>query len=253
MNITLGETHLISWTTQDPATGASATPSAQTVTFLEEGTDMGYAPTVNNPGTGEYNVNAVFSSGNGFEAGKLYQIKVAATVGGVSMKGIVFRCMVRAKGLDDLASTGAKMDIIDAPNATAVTAIQSGLSKPGTAQTITAPADMALNSTVAKEATLGNRPTLAQIEASTVLAKVSDIPSASSVANAIGGRTVPKTSGKTYDQVMEISAALAGAKLSGMVSGSAGTTTLRTLDDSQDLVVATQDSNGNRTAVTVTP
>lgn len=58
---------------------------------------------------------------------------------------------------------GAKMDIIDAPNATAITAIQSGLSKPGTAQTITAPADMALNSTVAKDATVAKAVDLALI------------------------------------------------------------------------------------------
>ena len=51
-------------------------------------------------------------------------------------------------------AAGAKMDIQDVPNPTAVTAIQNGLSKPGTAQTITPPADMALNSTVAKDSTV---------------------------------------------------------------------------------------------------
>ena len=39
-------------------------------------------------------------------------------------------------------AAGAKMDLIDVPNPTAVTAIQAGLSKPGTAQTIT-PVDTA--------------------------------------------------------------------------------------------------------------
>ncbi len=38
------------------------------------------------------------------------------------------------------SATGAQMDLVNAPNPTAITAIQSGLSKPGTAQTIT-PAD----------------------------------------------------------------------------------------------------------------
>jgi hypothetical protein len=42
-------------------------------------------------------------------------------------------------GTSTLAA-GAQMDLVNAPNATAITAIQSGLSKPGTAQTIT-PAD----------------------------------------------------------------------------------------------------------------
>jgi len=58
------------------------------------------------------------------------------------------------------AAVGSQMDLVNAPNATAVTAIQLGLSKPGTAQTITAPADMALNSTVAKDATVAKEASL---------------------------------------------------------------------------------------------
>lgn len=41
-------------------------------------------------------------------------------------------------GATVVASVGDKMNLIDAPNATAITALQLGLSKPGTAQTITA-------------------------------------------------------------------------------------------------------------------
>lgn len=48
-------------------------------------------------------------------------------------------------GTSTLAA-GAQMDIVDAPNATAITAIQNGLSKPATAQTIT-PADTAAAAT----------------------------------------------------------------------------------------------------------
>jgi hypothetical protein len=73
----------------------------------------------------------------------------------------------------------------DAIATDAITEIQAGLSRPGTAQTITAPADMALNSTVAKEATLSNIPTLAQIEASTVLAQVADIPTVGQIADGV--------------------------------------------------------------------
>jgi hypothetical protein len=40
------------------------------------------------------------------------------------------------------ARAADKMDIVDAPNATAVTAIQNGLSKPGTAQTISSNSDI---------------------------------------------------------------------------------------------------------------
>lgn len=46
------------------------------------------------------------------------------------------------------AKAGDKMDLVNAPNATAITAIQSGLSKPGTAQTITPPSDMASQATL---------------------------------------------------------------------------------------------------------
>jgi hypothetical protein len=72
---------------------------------------------------------------------------------------------VNAKKLNGVTpnnlAAGAKMDIQDVPNPTAITAIQLGLSKPGTAQTITPPADMALNSTVAKDATV-SKPGIAQ-------------------------------------------------------------------------------------------
>ena len=44
---------------------------------------------------------------------------------------------------------------------------------------------VAKDATVAKEATLVNRPTLAQIEGSTVLAKKSDVPTASAIADAV--------------------------------------------------------------------
>jgi len=68
-----------------------------------------------------------------------------------------------------------------AKEATLTTKIPTALSFTGAnvnaeSKATAAPADMALNSTVAKETTLGNLPTLAQIEASTVLAQVADIP-----------------------------------------------------------------------------
>ena len=52
----------------------------------------------------------------------------------------------KANALTNVSVVGQKVDLQDAPNATAITAIQSGLSKPGTAQTIT-PADTAAATT----------------------------------------------------------------------------------------------------------
>ena len=51
--------------------------------------------------------------------------------------------------------------------------------------TVAKDSTVAKDATVAKEATLVNRPTLAQIEGSTVLAKKSDVPTASAIADAV--------------------------------------------------------------------
>lgn len=75
-------------------------------------------------------------------------------------------------------------------------------------------------------------------------AQITDLPAA------IGARTV---AGVTYDNMLHAAAALAASKTSGMVAGSASTGTIRKLDDTGNLLVATLDSNGNRTAVTFTP
>ncbi len=77
-----------------------------------------------------------------------------------------------------------------AKEATLTTKIPTALSFTGAnvnaeSKATAAPADMALNSTVAKETTLGNLPTLAQIEASTVLAQVADIPTVAQIAGGV--------------------------------------------------------------------
>lgn len=128
MNIKLGDTHTIRWVTADPATGAKTDASAQTVSIFEESTDTAIVtPTATKRATGSYRADIVATSGNGFEAGKIYNIEVEATVGGVAISIPVLTFKVDAKSMDDLASTGAQMDLVNAPNATAVTAIQNGV------------------------------------------------------------------------------------------------------------------------------
>ena len=150
-------------------------------------------------------------------------------------------------------------DAIDADSIAtdAITEIQSGLSRPGTAQTITAPADMALDSTVAKEATLVNRPTLAQIEASTVLAQVSDIPTAIAITEELLDTVLVAGVGGKPDLTLRLAIELAGtisaSKKSGMIPGQAGTALVRKYDDSKVLLTIVQDANSNTTSVTVTP
>lgn len=67
--------------TTGAATNADSTPS---VVVAEDGTDMGYVPTVTNVATGLYKVEIAATVGNGFEAGKRYSAYAVATVGGIA-------------------------------------------------------------------------------------------------------------------------------------------------------------------------
>ncbi len=67
--------------TTGAATNADSTP---TVVVAEDGTDMGYAPTVTNVATGLYKVEIAATAGNGFEAGRRYSAYAVATVGGIT-------------------------------------------------------------------------------------------------------------------------------------------------------------------------
>lgn len=63
------------------ATNADSTP---TVVVAEDGTDLGYVPTVTNVATGLYKVEIAATSGNGFEAGRRYNLYAVGTVGGIT-------------------------------------------------------------------------------------------------------------------------------------------------------------------------
>lgn len=67
--------------TTGAATNADSTP---TVVVAEDGTDLGYVPTVTNVATGLYKVEIVATVGNGFEAGRRYNLYAVATVGGIT-------------------------------------------------------------------------------------------------------------------------------------------------------------------------
>lgn len=73
-------------------------------------------------------------------------------------------------------------------------------------------------------------------------------PTAVANAAAVGARVV---AGQPYDKLMHIAAANGAARLTGMVPGQAGTTTLHSLDNSGPLVVADQDAAGNRVSTAV--
>jgi hypothetical protein len=63
------------------ATNADSTP---TVVVAEDGTDLGYVPTVTNVATGLYKVQVDATAGNGFESGRRYSCYAVATVGGIT-------------------------------------------------------------------------------------------------------------------------------------------------------------------------
>lgn len=85
--VSLGDTVYLHFGTSSATTGAATNAdSTPTVTVAEDGVDMAYAPAVSNVATGIYMVTIVASSGNGFEAGKRYSLRVEATVGAISGK-----------------------------------------------------------------------------------------------------------------------------------------------------------------------
>jgi hypothetical protein len=86
----LGETIRGVFGTVTFATGAAANADAPpTCVVLEQGTVVGYAPTVANKATGLYEIAIDCTTGNGFEIGKEYTVHVVVTMGGVTTRGPV--------------------------------------------------------------------------------------------------------------------------------------------------------------------
>lgn len=129
----------VDFTTVSPVTGAATDATGTPVgTLVVNGTDNGASVTVTNKATGVYKAAVTLPS---LTAGDLVQIRVAATVAGVAGVGVIWQEVADTKRVSDLndLAAGDEMDLVDAPNATAVAAIQSGLATPTniTAGTIT--------------------------------------------------------------------------------------------------------------------
>lgn len=82
--VKLGETYRVMFGTSAGSGAATNADSLPVVTVRDQGTAMGYAPTVTNKATGLYEVALVMSAANGFTPGHEYTAEVAATVGGVT-------------------------------------------------------------------------------------------------------------------------------------------------------------------------
>jgi hypothetical protein len=132
---------------------------------------------------------------------------------------------------------------------------------------------MALDSTVAKDATVmksagytaPDNASITAIKAKTdhlpsdpaseasveaAIAAIPAAPSATTIANAVGAHE--PISGWTVDRILRKVGAEAASVTSGMTSG-AGTTVIMDLNNVAPEITATQDANGNRTAITVNP
>lgn len=208
------------------------------------------------------------------------EIKAALEAGGGHL------ALVKAK-TDNLpaapAAVGSQMDLVNAPNATAVAAIQNGLAVDST---VAKAATVALDATVAKDATvmkaasytapdnagIAALPLLAEIEASAVLAKEASVATVDGIVDAIKAKTdnLPASPAAAGDSMALTSAAVDAildeafegtttfrqalrafmAVLAGK-SGGGGTDTLtfQDLGDTKARITATVDENGNRTTV----
>jgi hypothetical protein len=124
MTVKLEDTVYFHFGTSSPSTGAATNAdSTPTVSVEEDGTLMGYSPSVSNVATGLYRATVAATTANGFEATKRYSLYAEAAVGGISGRdGIAeFECV--ASSLDDLAVPGDAMALTSGERSSVADAI----------------------------------------------------------------------------------------------------------------------------------
>lgn len=139
------------------------------------------------------------------------------------------------------AKAGDKMDLVDAPNSTAITAIQSGLSKPATAQTISSNSDITAikaktDNLPASPAAVGSAMTLTTAERTAISNALLDL------ADAV-------ETGITLRQSHRAQLAALCGKL---VTAGANPEVYQNPAGTADRLTVANDSSGNRSAVTLT-
>lgn len=114
--VKLGETLRILVDTAGATGAAVNADSLPTAAVYDQGTIMGYAPTVTNKATGLYEVAIVCSAGNGFAVGHEYSAAAIAIVGGITGRAGIAAFRVAARGIDDLSfpSVSGRQIVIDA-------------------------------------------------------------------------------------------------------------------------------------------
>lgn len=109
----LGETIVVDFITSGATGAAVDADSTPTCEVFEDATDTAIVtPTVTKrtSKTGNYRIPIVCTAGNGFEAGKSYNVNVSATVGGVAAKATVKSFILRANSTDSALTVGTNND-----------------------------------------------------------------------------------------------------------------------------------------------
>ena len=129
----IGDNIIRHFTTRKIGEGLTDADSLPTGTVYKNGTATGITVTVTKISTGNYKASFTAAAGSGadqFVIGEDWSLVISATVDSVSDAASIAQGTFdnkRVGALNDIAA-GAEMDLVNAPNSTAITAIQSGLS-----------------------------------------------------------------------------------------------------------------------------
>jgi hypothetical protein len=240
-DIRLGDTIDIKFTSRTFTTGAPGTLSSSPVISAYPGNSTtevtgGITLSVDFDGrTGLNNCRVVATSGNGYATATNYTLVITTgTVGGVSVVGECIGSFSIECRSALMPATAARTLVVDASGLADANTVKVGPTGSGTAQTAR---DIGADVGAIKAKT-DNLPASP--------AAVSDIPSAASNAAAVLAATVEGSI-----TVVKMLRGF-GSALLGKASGLATTTAVyRNASDSKDVITATVDSDGDRSAVTL--
>lgn len=232
-----------------------------TVTISKNGGSFASpAGAVTEVGSGWYKI-----AGNATDADTLGKLVIHAAATGADDSDTVYQ-VVAFDPATAYAVPGDEMDLVDAPNATAVTAIQSGLATssevsgvPAAVWTETTRELTAIDATIISgniSGTVGGIDSvtfpvnfdLLAIDANGVVDATLGSTEHDDIAAALLDLTDGVESGVTVRQSLRLSNSAGGGKLSGAATSSI---VIRDVNDTKDRVTATVDADGNRSAVTL--
>lgn len=187
---------------------------------------------------GQYSEQITLSAANGFEQGKSYNIRISATVGGVT--GVTSRTLQVGAKVNTTRISGTTQTAKDVGGVfTGMTNLAQWIGLLAGKQAGNSTARTELRATGAGGGTFDE--TNDSLEAIRDEAATID-----AVADGVLDEVVVGTT--TFRQLLRGFAAALLGKVSG---GGTTTVTFRSINDTKDVIVATVDSNGNRSALTI--